>query len=75
MGDTIQTPNGTDTFTVENTGNFTVWIDDAGHIIDKEPYDGGTKLLRDAAQAAEEYCRNNTQSRSGWKTRRELRNV
>lgn len=51
---------------------FTVWIDE----VHTEPqYSDGTKLLRDAAQRAEDYCWKKARSRSGWKTRYELRDV
>lgn len=54
---------------------FTIWIDEHGDTSMQPRYSGGTKLLRDAAQVAEDYTRKNIQSRSGWKTRRELRDV
>lgn len=78
----IETISGYTTFThdgsnmiVASSNTFTVTMGTDGHFTTREKYSRGTKLLRDAAQRADEYCRKKNRSRSGWKTRREIRDV
>ena len=61
------------TCTTANTTNYVVSM--YGTTPFEPEYKGGTKLLRDAAQRAEDYCWKKARSRHGWKTRRELRDV
>ena len=74
-GYTTFTHEGTN-MTVSNSSVFKIWMDDEnGRFSSEEKYSGGTKLLRDAAQRADNYCRKKARTRSGWKTWRELRDV